>query len=93
MTIIISQPVAITASQQTTILTADHFGDQIVGLNKACIGRFESQSIKEPETICISGTNMVKVAYQINWSKPDITGTSFSLRLTLSTILATILQV
>ena len=38
--IIISQPVAITASQQTTFLIADHFGDQIVGLSKACIGRF-----------------------------------------------------
>jgi hypothetical protein len=37
--------------------------------------------------------NVVEAAYQINWSKPDITGTSFSLRLTLSTILATILQV
>lgn len=59
MAIIISQPVAITASQQTTFLIADHFSDQIVGLNRACVGRFESQSIKEPETKCISGTNMV----------------------------------
>jgi hypothetical protein len=36
----INQPVEITASRQTVTLIADHFGDQIVGLYKACTGRF-----------------------------------------------------
>ena len=45
MLIIISQPVAITASQQTTILTADHFCDQIVCLSEVCTGRFLSLSL------------------------------------------------
>ena len=38
----IAQPVAITTSQQSITLITDHFGDQIVGLIKSCIGRFLS---------------------------------------------------